>query len=59
MERTERNRTFGRPSSGWKDNNKIDLKYSRTELIGINQDGEASCYAENPDNWKFFKNNVL
>jgi hypothetical protein len=32
--------------------------YSRTPLIRINWDGEPSGYAENPDNWTFFKNKL-
>jgi len=28
-------------------------EYSRTPLIRINWDGEASEYAGNPDNWTF------
>ena len=32
--------------------------YIRTPLIQINQDGEPSGYAENPDNWIFIENSL-
>jgi hypothetical protein len=31
------------------------IKYSRTPLIRTNWDGEASGFAENPDNWIFIR----
>jgi hypothetical protein len=32
--------------------------YSRTPRIQINWDGKSSGYAENPDNWIFFKKKI-